>query len=96
MACEGRAMENEQDETLANLINNYQVSSNLQQEVLTNIPRIAASASTDAETKLTAGEATILWALSQQLDVIRSQMTQLEQLNLAILKHLLQHEQAHQ
>ncbi|MBX3170641.1 MAG: hypothetical protein KF760_24760 [Candidatus Eremiobacteraeota bacterium] len=91
-------MENEQDETLANLINNYQVSSNLQQEVLTNIRRIADSASnvTDAETKLTAGEATILWALSQQLDVIRSQMTQLEQLNLAILKHLLQHEQAHQ
>lgn len=91
-------MENEQDETLANLINNYQTSSDLQQEVLTNIRRIADSASnvTDAETKLTAGEATILWALSQQLDVIRSQMTQLEQLNLAILKHLLQHEQAHQ
>ncbi|MBN9417054.1 MAG: hypothetical protein J0I12_16535 [Candidatus Eremiobacteraeota bacterium] len=90
-------MEN-QDDTLANLINNYQVSSNLQQEVLSNIRRIADSASnvTDAETKLTAGEATILWALSQQLDVIRSQMTQLEQLNLAILKHLLQHEQAHQ
>jgi hypothetical protein len=91
-------MENAQDETLANLIANYQTSSNLQQEVLSNIRRIADSASnvTDAETKLTAGEATILWALSQQLDVIRSQMTQLEQLNLAILKHLLQHEQAHQ
>jgi len=88
-------MENEQDETLANLINNYQVSSNLQQEVLANIRRITdgASSVTDTETKLTAGEATILWALSQQLDVIRSQMTQLEQLNLAILKHLLQHEQ---
>lgn len=91
-------MENEQDETLANLINNYQTSSNLQQEVLANIRRITDGASnvTDTETKLTAGEATILWALSQQLDVIRSQMTQLEQLNLAILKHLLQHEQAHQ
>lgn len=90
-------MEKEQDETLLNLINNYQVSSNLQQEVLANIRRIADSASsvTDAETKLSAGEATILWALSQQLDVIHSQLTQLEQLNLAILKHLLQHEQEH-
>ncbi|MFN8611575.1 MAG: hypothetical protein U0931_28785 [Vulcanimicrobiota bacterium] len=88
-------MEKEQDETLLNLINNYQVSSNLQQEVLANIRRIADSASsvTDAETKLTAGEATILWALSQQLDVMHSQLTQLEQLNLAILKHLLQQDQ---
>ena len=90
-------MENEQDETLTSLINNYQTSSNLQQEVLANIRRIADSACavTDTETKLTSGEATILWALSQQLDVVRSQMTQLEQLNLAILKHLLQNEQAH-
>lgn len=89
-------MEKEQDETLLNLINNYQVSSNLQQEVLANIRRIADSASsvTDTETKLTAGEATILWAISQQLDVMHSQLTQLEQLNLAILKHLLQKEQA--
>lgn len=89
-------MEKEQDETLLNLINNYQVSSNLQQEVLANIRRIADSASsvTDTETKLTAGEATILWAISQQLDVMHSQLTQLEQLNLAILKHLLQQEQA--
>jgi hypothetical protein len=90
-------MEKEQDETLINLINNYQVSSNLQQEVLANIRRIADSASsvTDTETKLSAGEATILWALSQQLDVIHSQLTQLEQLNLAILKHLLQQGQEH-
>ena len=83
------------DELLATLIQNYQVSSKLQQEVLDNIRRIADNAYPETEdngTKLTPGESMILWALSQQLDVIRSQMTQLEQINLAILKHVLQGE----
>ena len=83
------------DELLATLIQNYQVSSHLQQEVLDNIRKIADSAYPDTErngTKLTPGESMILWALSQQLDVIRSQMTQLEQINLTILKQVLQNQ----
>jgi hypothetical protein len=90
---ETEATEKPTDELLATLIQNYQVSSKLQQEVLENIRRIADGAYSEAEpngTKLSPGESTILWALSQQLDVIHSQMTQLEQLNLAILKQVLQ------
>lgn len=84
------------DEILATLISNYEVSSKLQQEVLENIRRIADSAYSEAEpngTKLSPGEAMVLWTLSQQLDVIHAQMTQLEQLNLAILKQVLQQNQ---
>ncbi|MBT9587765.1 hypothetical protein IV102_30805 [bacterium] len=90
---ETEATEKPIDELLATLIQNYQVSSKLQQDVLDNIRRIADSAYPEGEpngTKLSPGESMILWALSQQLDVIRSQMTQLEQINLTILKQVLQ------
>lgn len=84
------------DEMLATIIQNYQVSSRLQQQVLENIRRLADNAfaaSEGAEVKLSAGESMILTVLSQQLDVIHSQMTQLEQVNLAILKHVLEQHQ---
>lgn len=84
------------DEMLATIIQNYQVSSRLQQQVLENIRRLADNAfaaSEGSEVKLTAGESMILTVLSQQLDVIHSQMTQLEQVNLAILKHVLEQHQ---
>ena len=78
------------DESLINLIQSYEVSSKLQQQVLQNIRAVADSALNNGETGLSSGESTVLWALSQQLDVLHSQMTLLEQLNLTILKKVLE------
>lgn len=80
----------ETDETLVTLIQSYEVSSKLQQQVLSNIRAMADSALNNGETGLSNGESTVLWALSQQLDVLHSQMTLLEQLNLTILKKVLE------
>lgn len=83
------------DEMLATMIANYEISSKLQHDVLDHIRAMADAAlpaAQDGMTKLTAGEATILLALSQQLDVLHSKMTQLEQLNLTVLRKLLERE----
>ena len=81
------------EEILTSLVDNYQTSSRLQQQVLDNIRTMADAAfpSPSAEvSNMTAGESTLFWADSQQLDVLRSQLNQVEQLNLAILRHLLE------
>lgn len=80
------------DEELIALVSNYEVSSRLQHEVLDNIRKMADAAMPKAaqSDQLTEGESLLFWALSQQLDVIHAQLTQLEQVNLAILKRLLQ------
>ena len=80
------------DDQLLALIQNYEVSSRLQAQVLQDIRQMADQALPKAAepSDMTPGESLIFWALSQQLDVIHAQMTQLEQLNLAILKQVLQ------
>lgn len=81
------------DEMLTSLIENYKTSSRLQHEVLENIRRMADQAFPAAEAGVAAmspGESMMFWALSQQLDVLRSQVNQLEQLSLTILKQVLQ------
>lgn len=83
------------DEMLSSLIENYKNSSRLQQEVLENIRTMADQAFPAAESgvaSMTPGESMMFWALSQQLDVLRSQVSQLEQLSLTTLKHILQME----
>lgn len=81
------------DEMLTSLIENYKHSSRLQEQVLQNIRSMADQAFPASEAgvaSLTPGESMIFWALSQQLDVLRSQVSQLEQLSLTTLKHVLQ------
>lgn len=89
---EGQAPAINSDEALTALIQNYEVSSKLQHEVLQNIRQLADEALPKAGEagQLTPGESLIFWALSQQLDVVHAQLTQLEQVNLAILKRLLE------
>ena len=81
------------DELLAAVIASYRESSRLQQAVLDNVRNMADQAfpkTEDGVQALTQGESLVFWALSQQLEVMRSQLNQLEQLNLTILKYLME------
>ncbi len=81
------------DEMLAAVIESYRESSRLQQAVLDNVRALADQAFPKTEegvAALSQGESVVFWALSQQLEVMRSQLNQLEQLNLTILKYVME------